>query len=155
MKWKTQRRRKASGSSFSALLVMITTGIITSIHGAPSMAEYGFSLIFIYLLVAIVFLLPSALISAELATGWPEDGGVYVWVKTAFGERLAASGLSDVEVTSFVRPSWIPQLADAIGLDVNMLPVTPDRLVEALTDKRRAEKRQAAKSAKAAKAVIA
>ena len=62
-------------------LVMITTGIITSIHGAPSMAEYGFSLVFIYLFVAIVFLMPSALISAELATGWPEDGGVYVWVK--------------------------------------------------------------------------
>ena len=52
-------------------LVMITTGIITSIHGAPSMAEYGFSLICIYLMVAVVFLLPSALISAELATGWP------------------------------------------------------------------------------------
>ena len=26
MKWKTQRRRNASGSSFSLLLVMITTG---------------------------------------------------------------------------------------------------------------------------------
>ena len=41
-------------------LVMITTGIITSIHGAPSMAEYGYSLISIYVLVALVFLLPSA-----------------------------------------------------------------------------------------------
>ena len=70
-------------------LVMITAGIITSIHGAPSMAEYGFSLVFIYLLIAVVFLLPSALISAELATGWPEDGGVYVWVKLAFNERMA------------------------------------------------------------------
>jgi len=27
--------------------------------------------------------------------------------------RLAASGLQDVEVTSFVRPRWIPQLSDA------------------------------------------
>ncbi|MEK6246537.1 MAG: APC family permease, partial [Planctomycetales bacterium] len=69
-------------------LVMITTGIITSIHGAPSMAEYGLSLVVIYLIVAVVFLIPSSLISAELATGWPEDGGVYVWVKEAFGERL-------------------------------------------------------------------
>ena len=50
-------------------LVMITTGIITSIHNAPSLAEFGFSLVFIYLVVAVVFLLPSALISAELATG--------------------------------------------------------------------------------------
>ena len=68
-------------------LVMITTGIITSLQGAPSMAEFGFGSLFIYLAVAVVFLIPSALISAELATGWPADGGVYVWVREAFGER--------------------------------------------------------------------
>jgi hydroxymethylglutaryl-CoA lyase len=28
-------------------------------------------------------------------------------------ERLVDSGMKDIEVTSFVRPSWIPQLADA------------------------------------------
>jgi hydroxymethylglutaryl-CoA lyase len=35
--------------------------------------------------------------------------------------RLAAAGLPDVEVTSFVRPRWIPQLADAAEL-VALLP---------------------------------
>lgn len=35
--------------------------------------------------------------------------------------RLASSGLRDIEVTSFVRPRWIPQLADA-GELVPMLP---------------------------------
>lgn len=35
--------------------------------------------------------------------------------------RLAASGLRDIEVTSFVRPRWIPQLSDAAEL-VAMLP---------------------------------
>ena len=86
---------------------MITTGIITSIHGAPSMAEYGFSLVFIYLLVALVFLLPSALISAELATGWPEDGGVYVWVKEAFGERL---GFVAVWLQWIENVIWFPSI---------------------------------------------
>jgi hydroxymethylglutaryl-CoA lyase len=33
--------------------------------------------------------------------------------KVAFVERLAGSGLTDVEVTSFVRPDRVPQLADA------------------------------------------
>ncbi|MDN3504303.1 MAG: amino acid permease [Rhabdochlamydiaceae bacterium] len=33
------------------------------------------------------FFIPIALVSAELATGWPEKGGVYVWAKAAFGER--------------------------------------------------------------------
>ena len=88
-------------------LVMITTGIITSIHGAPSMAEYGFSLTFIYGVVALVFLLPSALISAELATGWPEDGGVYVWVKTAFGERY---GFIAVWLQWIENVIWFPSI---------------------------------------------
>ena len=35
--------------------------------------------------------------------------------------RLAASGLRDIEVTSFVRARWIPQLSDADEL-VPMLP---------------------------------
>jgi hydroxymethylglutaryl-CoA lyase len=33
--------------------------------------------------------------------------------KLAFIQRLVAAGHRDVEVTSFVRPRWIPQLADA------------------------------------------
>lgn len=33
--------------------------------------------------------------------------------KVAFIEHLVASGCTDIEVSSFVRPRWIPQLADA------------------------------------------
>lgn len=33
--------------------------------------------------------------------------------KIAFIDRLSASGLATVEVTSFVSPKWVPQLADA------------------------------------------
>ena len=94
-------------------LIMITTGIITSIHGAPSMAEYGFSLIFIYLVVAVVFLLPSALISAELATGWPEDGGVYIWVKTAFGERLGFVAVWQQWIENVI---WFPSILTVMVL---------------------------------------
>ena len=39
--------------------------------------------------------------------------------------RLIASGVRDIEVTSFVRPSWIPQLADASDL-VASLPKLDD-----------------------------
>ncbi|AZK98371.1 MULTISPECIES: hydroxymethylglutaryl-CoA lyase [Streptomyces] len=34
-------------------------------------------------------------------------------VKAEFVHRLAAAGLTTVEATSFVHPSWVPQLADA------------------------------------------
>ena len=39
--------------------------------------------------------------------------------------RLVASGMKDIEVTSFVRPSWIPQLADAAEV-VASLPAQDD-----------------------------
>ena len=99
-------------------LVMITTGIITSIHGAPSMAYYGFSLVFIYLVVALVFLLPSALISAELATGWPEDGGVYVWVKEAFGERLAFVAVWQQWIENVI---WYPAILSFVAGTIGYL----------------------------------
>jgi hydroxymethylglutaryl-CoA lyase len=41
---------------------------------------------------------------------------VSVEVKAEFIARLAAAGLGTVEATSFVRPEWVPQLADAEGL---------------------------------------
>ena len=36
--------------------------------------------------------------------------------KLALIERLAAAGLRDIEVTSFVSPKWVPQMADHIEL---------------------------------------
>jgi len=37
-------------------------------------------------------------------------------VKRAFIDQLVASGLREIEVTSFVSPKWVPQLADAAEL---------------------------------------
>ncbi|MBY5161723.1 hydroxymethylglutaryl-CoA lyase [Salsipaludibacter albus] len=42
-----------------------------------------------------------------------EPGVVPTEVKVAFIDRLSATGLQAVEVTSFVHPKWVPQLADA------------------------------------------
>lgn len=40
--------------------------------------------------------------------------------KIAFIEKLAETGLDYIEVTSFVHPKWIPQLADAIDVLSNL-----------------------------------
>src|SRR5687768_17413445 len=45
-----------------------------------------------------------------------ESAVVPVAVKAEFIRRLVAAGLPAVELTSFVPPSWIPQLADAAEL---------------------------------------
>ena len=68
-------------------LAMINVAAVLSIRNFPSMAIYGWSCIGWYIIGTIFFLIPISLAGAELATGWPEGGGVYAWVKQAFGER--------------------------------------------------------------------
>jgi amino acid transporter len=67
-------------------IVMINIIAVSSLRGLPFSATYGFSLVFFFSVAAIIFFLPAAFVSAELATAWPNKGGVYVWVREAFGE---------------------------------------------------------------------
>lgn len=69
------------------LLATMNLAVITSLRNMPLVAQYGLSLVSYYLISALVFIFPSALVSAELATGWPKAGGIYVWVREAFGEK--------------------------------------------------------------------
>lgn len=67
------------------LLAMINLSVMASLRNLPIVAEYGYGSLFLYAVVALVFLFPAALVSAELATGWNQTGGIYVWVREAFG----------------------------------------------------------------------
>ncbi len=78
-------KKKAVISVFA--LIMINVSLICSLRGLPMMAEYGTQIIFFLIIAAILFLVPSGLVSAELATAWPKKGGVYAWVKEALGEK--------------------------------------------------------------------
>src|SRR5947209_20397108 len=44
--------------------------------------------------------------------------------KTEFIKLLAAAGLQDIEVASFVHPKWVPQLADAEELIQQLEPAS-------------------------------
>jgi amino acid transporter len=68
-------------------LVMINVIAVDSIRTLTFSSVYGFSLVFFYLLAAIFFFIPTALVSSELGTGWPNRGGIYVWVREAFGKK--------------------------------------------------------------------
>jgi glutamate:GABA antiporter len=70
-------------------LIFLSVVAIFSLRTLPIMAQYGTSLIFYYLVAGLLFFLPSALVCAELATAWPKQGGLYVWVQKAFGHRAA------------------------------------------------------------------
>lgn len=64
-----------------AILVMDTL--------APS-AAIGASSISWWVITLVLFFIPYGLITAELGTTYPEQGGLYVWIKNAFGEKWAA-----------------------------------------------------------------
>ena len=70
------------------LLAMINVAAICSIKNWPLTAEYGFSSLFYFIVSSLFFFIPVSFVSAELATGWPERGGVFVWVREAFGHRM-------------------------------------------------------------------
>jgi amino acid transporter len=53
-------------------------------------AAMGVSSITVWLLTTILFFIPYGLINAELGAAYPEDGGIYTWVKRAFGELQAS-----------------------------------------------------------------
>lgn len=66
-------------------LAMIAIAAIISLRNLPLTASYGLGSVFFYVVAGIAFLIPTALVAAELATTWPETGGLYAWVKEAFG----------------------------------------------------------------------
>ncbi len=49
-------------------------------------ANNGPSSISLWVLAAVLFFLPTTMILTELSTRFPEEGGLYVWTKKAFGE---------------------------------------------------------------------
>ena len=66
---------------------MLNVSIMASLCNLPLIAEFGLSAIFYFFLIGLFFLVPCALVSAELATGWPKSGGVYIWVREGLGDR--------------------------------------------------------------------
>ena len=73
-------------STFS--IAMMTAAAVVSLRGLPMMAKEQLTL-FVYIAFAtFIFLIPAALVSAELGSAFGDKGGgVYTWVKEAFGSR--------------------------------------------------------------------
>lgn len=62
---------------------------VVSLRGLPAEAEYGVSSAFYYLFAALVFLIPTSFVAAELAAMFQDkQGGVFRWVGEAFGKRM-------------------------------------------------------------------
>ncbi|OGV27865.1 MAG: transporter [Legionellales bacterium RIFCSPHIGHO2_12_FULL_37_14] len=88
-------------------LVMINVIAVDSLRTLPMSAILGLSLVFYYLVAAVMFFIPVALISAELATTYPHTGGLYVWVREAFGLR---AGFITIWLLWIYNVVWYPTI---------------------------------------------
>ena len=70
-------------------LVMINVIAVDNLRTLPLSAQLGFPLVTYYFLAGITFFIPVALVAAELTTRFPSTGGIYIWVREAFGRRCA------------------------------------------------------------------
>jgi glutamate:GABA antiporter len=99
-------------------MAMLTATAVASVRGLPAMAPYGWASIFLYVLPAIVFMVPIALVAAELASGW--KGGVFVWVKEAFGDRIGFSAIWQQWIQNVVwYPAQLAFFASALAYVIN------------------------------------
>ena len=84
------KAKQTNGFRLSVLtLVVMNVTAVVSLRGLASEAVYGLQSAFYYLFAAIVFLVPTALVAAELAAMFSnKQGGVFRWVGEAFGPRI-------------------------------------------------------------------
>ena len=94
---------------------MVSVSAIIALRNLPTLAKNGFSVVFLLILAAILFFIPIALTCAELASGWPKNGGIYAWVKEAYGERAGALAVWLEWIESVV---WLPAVLTFIGSSV-------------------------------------
>lgn len=115
---RTAAARPATPAMTWVTLAFMTTASVASLRAAPTMAVYGLACVFLYLLPAILFLLPTALVSAELASGW--SGGVYRWVSEGLSKPLGFLAVwCQFAMTIFYYPSLLAFVASTIAFIID------------------------------------
>src|SRR3990167_866741 len=99
-------------------LIMLIVASIDSIRNLPSAALFGSALVFFFIVSSIVFLVPTALVSAELTASYPDKGGVYYWVYRALGEKAALLAIWMQWINTMV---WYPTILSFIAATASYL----------------------------------
>ena len=95
-------------------LALMTVSVVASLRAAPSMAIFGLASIFLYIVPAIFFFIPTSLIPAELASGW--DGGVYNWVSQGMNSRWGLLAIwTQFAQTIFYYPTVLAYVASTFA----------------------------------------
>ncbi|MBQ8234149.1 MAG: APC family permease [Bacilli bacterium] len=102
----------AKKKKFRLIDAILATVCITLVaESVAPTAAIGNSQYFLWILLIIAFCLPYGLITAELGSTFDSEGGMYDWVKKAFGKKMA----SRVAWNYWINfPLWIASLAVAV-----------------------------------------
>ena len=99
-------------------LAFMTTASVASLRSAPTMAVYGLTCVFLYIVPAIVFLMPQALVAAELASGW--TGGVFRWVSEGMSAKWGLLAVwCQFAMTIFYYPTLLGFVASTLAFVFN------------------------------------
>lgn len=85
-------------------IVFFIVAVVISVDAITALGQGGPQGIVWTTILAIVFMIPNAMIFAESAAAFPQEGGPYTWVKRAFGGRWA--GLSSI-LYWVTNPIWL------------------------------------------------
>ncbi len=88
-------------------MVLFTVSAILLLDTLAAAASIGASSIFWWVFLGIIFFIPFALICAEMGCAYPEQGGIYAWIRDAFGGRWASRATWGYWVNTAV---WIPAI---------------------------------------------
>jgi glutamate:GABA antiporter len=95
-------------------LALLTVGSVGDLGSTPTMAVFGLASISLYVLPAIVFLVPASLVSAELASGW--KGGVYNWVSEGISPAMGFGAVwCQFAQTTFYYPAVLAYVASTLS----------------------------------------
>ena len=111
-----------SGLSVMTLAIMNITAVV-SLRGLATEAIYGPASAFYYLFAAIVFLIPTAMVAAELAAMFSaKQGGVFRWVGEAFGAR---TGFLAIWLQWIQSTIWYPTVLTFGAVSIAYIGVDP------------------------------
>jgi amino acid transporter len=95
-------------------LAVLTVGSVGNLGSAPPLAVLGLASVFLYVLPALVFLVPVSLVAAELASGWP--GGVYNWVSEGISAPMGLLAVwCEFAQTIFLYPALLAYVAGTLA----------------------------------------
>jgi amino acid transporter len=71
-----------------APMVLFSVSAMITLDSVATVAASGWRGITVFAALALVFYAPYGFITAELGSAWPQEGGIYVWIREAYGERV-------------------------------------------------------------------